>query len=130
MAKLSLNDLRKLREEKKAEFNKVKADGKEIQIVIGMGTCGIAAGAKQALEAFNSEIKEKRLTNCRVKQTGCMGLCHSEPTVEIIVPGMTPVIYGMVDPEVTKSIIQKHIIGREILKDYALERPAADILAS
>jgi len=129
MAKLSLSDLRKLREEKKAEFGKRAAEGKEIQIVIGMGTCGIAAGAKLALDAFNAGIKENKLTNCFVKQTGCMGLCHSEPTVEIIVPGMTPVIYGMVDPEVTKSIIQRHIIGKEILNEYALERPAADILA-
>jgi len=130
MAKLSLNDLRKLREEKKAEFKKRSADGKEIQIVIGMGTCGIAAGAKQAWDAFNDGIKENKLTNCKVKQTGCMGLCHSEPTVEVIVPGMKPVIYGMVDADVTKSIIQKHIIGKELLNDHILERPAADILAS
>ena len=130
MAKLSLNDLRKLREEKKAEFKKRSADGKEIQIVIGMGTCGIAAGAKQAWDAFTDGIKENKLTNCKVKQTGCMGLCHSEPTVEVIVPGMKPVIYGMVDAEVTKSIIQKHIIGKELLNDHILERPAADILAS
>jgi len=130
MAKLSLNDLRKLREEKKAEFKKRSADGKEIQIVIGMGTCGIAAGAKQAWDAFTDGIKENKLTNCKVKQTGCMGLCHSEPTVEVIVPGMKPVIYGMVDADVTKSIIQKHIIGKELLNDHILERPAADILAS
>jgi len=130
MAKLSLEGLRKLRDEKKAEFGKRKTDGKEIQIVIGMGTCGIAAGAKQTLEAFNTGIKENKLTNCRIKQTGCMGLCHSEPTVEIMVPGMPPVIYGMVDPEVTKSIIKKHIVGKELLGEYILERPAVDILAS
>jgi NADP-reducing hydrogenase subunit HndB len=130
MAKLSLNDLRKLREEKKAEFKKRGADGKEIQIVIGMGTCGIAAGAKQAWDAFTDGIKENKISNCILKQTGCMGLCHSEPTVEVIVPGMKPVIYGMVDADVTKSIIQKHIIGKELLNDHILERPAADILAS
>jgi len=131
MAKLSLDGLRKLREQKKAEFSKRNADGKEIQIVIGMGTCGIAAGAKQTWEAFNSGINEGKLTDtCRLKKTGCMGLCHSEPTVEVIVPGMQSVIYGMVDPEVTKSIIQKHIIGRELLDEYILERPAVDILAS
>jgi NADP-reducing hydrogenase subunit HndB len=59
-----------------------------------------------------------------------MGLCHSEPTVEVIVPGMPPVIYGRVDAEVTKSIIQKHIIGRVLLGEYILDRPAIDILAS
>ncbi|WP_461255159.1 (2Fe-2S) ferredoxin domain-containing protein [Treponema sp. R80B11-R83G3] len=128
MAKLSLEDLRKLREEKKAEFNKREEDGVETRVIIGMGTCGIAAGAKQTWEAFTSGIKDNKLKNCSVKQTGCMGLCHSEPTVEVIVPGMPPVIYGMVDPELTKSIIAKHIIGRELLDESILERPAADIL--
>ncbi len=130
MGKLSLDDLKKLREEKKAEFKKRDEDGVETRIIIGMGTCGIAAGAKQTWDAFIAGIKDKNLKNCVVKQTGCMGLCHSEPTVEVIVPGMQPVIYGMVDPELTKSIIQKHIIGRELLGENILERPATDILAS
>jgi len=130
MAKLNLDDLRKLREEKKAEFRKRDEEGVETRIIIGMGTCGIAAGAKQTWDAFNAGIKDNKLKNCVVKQTGCMGLCHSEPTVEVIVPGMPPAIYGMVDPELTKSIIQKHIIGRELLGENILERPAVDILAS
>jgi NADP-reducing hydrogenase subunit HndB len=130
MAKLNLDGLRKLREQKKAEMGKRSA-WSEIQIVIGMGTCGIAAGAKQTMDAFVAGLKENNLTEtCRIKKTGCMGLCHSEPTVEIIIPGMSPVIYGMVDPEVSKKIIQNHIIGRELVDDHILERPAVDILAS
>ena len=129
MAKMSLDDLRKLRDTKKNDLRKREAEGKEIQIVVGMGTCGIAAGAKQTLDAFIAGLDEHKLVdNVLVRQTGCMGLCHSEPTVEIIAPGMPAVIYGTVDAEVAKEIIQKHIIGRELLSEYILDRPAVDIL--
>ncbi|MCL2271637.1 MAG: (2Fe-2S) ferredoxin domain-containing protein, partial [Treponema sp.] len=66
--------------------------------------------------------------SCLVRQTGCMGLCHSEPTVEIVAPGMPPVIYGNVNADVAKEIIQKHIIGKELIGGYILDRPAADIV--
>ena len=131
MAKMSLDDLRKLRDEKKTDLRKRDVDGKETQIIVGMGTCGIAAGAKQTLDAFINGLDENKLADsCLVRQTGCMGLCHSEPTVEIVVPGMPPVIYGTVDAKVAKEIIQKHIIGRELLGEYILDRPAVDILGS
>jgi NADP-reducing hydrogenase subunit HndB len=59
-----------------------------------------------------------------------MGLCHSEPTVEVVVPGMPVVIYGSVDAAVVKEIITKHIIGRELLSGHILDRPAVDILST
>jgi len=129
MAKMSLDDLRKLRDEKKTDLRKRDVEGKDIQIIVGMGTCGLAAGAKQTLDAFIVCLGENNLADtCLVRQTGCMGFCHSEPTVEIIVPGMPAVIYGNVDINLTKEIIQKHIIGRELLGGYILDRPAIDIL--
>ncbi|MCL2180348.1 MAG: (2Fe-2S) ferredoxin domain-containing protein [Treponema sp.] len=131
MAKMSLDDLRKLRDTKKTDMTKRSTEGKEIQIIVGMGTCGIASGAKQTLDAFIVGLDENNLAgSCVVKQTGCMGLCHSEPTVEIIVPDMPPVIYGRVDAEVCKQIIQKHLIGKELLGDHILSRPAVDILSA
>ena len=131
MAKMSLDDLRKLRDDKKSDLRKRDADGKEIHIIVGMGTCGIAAGAKQTLDAFIAGLDENKLVDtCLVRQTGCMGLCHSEPTVEVLVPGMPAVIYGRVDSSVAKEIIHKHIIGRELLGGYILDRPAVDILSS
>jgi len=131
MAKMSLDDLRKLRDNKKNDLRKRDAEGKEIQVIVGMGTCGIAAGAKQALDAFITGIDENKLVDSvLVRQTGCMGLCHSEPTVEVIVPGMPAVIYGRVDASVAKNIIQKHIIGRELIGEFILDRPAIDILSS
>ena len=130
MAKMSLDDLRKLRDDKKGDLRKRESEGKEIQVIVGMGTCGIAAGAKQTLDAFITGLDENKLDNVLVRQTGCMGLCHSEPTVEIIDPGsgVPAVIYGNVNAEVAKEIIRKHIIGKELLNDRILNRPAADIM--
>jgi NADP-reducing hydrogenase subunit HndB len=129
MAKMSLEELRNLRDAKKNDLRKRDAEGKEIQVIVGMGTCGIAAGAKQTLDAFITGLDEHKLVdNVMVRQTGCMGLCHSEPTVEVIVPGMPIVIYGRVDASAAEEIIQGHIIGRELLNDRILDRPAVDIM--
>jgi NADP-reducing hydrogenase subunit HndB len=129
MAKMSLEELRNLRDSKKTDLRKRDTEGKEIQVIVGMGTCGIAAGAKQTLDAFITGLDEHKLVdNVIVRQTGCMGLCHSEPTVEVIVPGMPTVIYARVDAAVSKEIIQKHLIGRELLNDRILDRPAVDIM--
>jgi NADP-reducing hydrogenase subunit HndB len=129
MAKMSLEELRNLRDSKRNDLRKRDADGKEIQVIVGMGTCGIAAGAKVTLDAFiNALDTEKLVDNVMVRQTGCMGLCHSEPTVEVIVPGMPRVIYGRVDAAFAKEIVNKHIIGRELLDNHILDRPSADIV--
>ena len=129
MAKMSLDDLRKLRDNKKDDLRKREADGKEVQIIVGMGTCGIAAGAKEILDSFILGIDEHKLVDsCLLRQTGCMGLCHSEPTVEVAVPGMPPVIYGNVNKDIVKEIIQKHLIGKELLDGYIIDRPAVDIM--
>jgi NADP-reducing hydrogenase subunit HndB len=128
MAKMSLDELRKLRDSKKTDLRKRDTEGKEIHVIVGMGTCGIAAGAKQTLEAFVNGLDENKLVDSvLVRQTGCMGHCHSEPTVEVIVPGMPTVIYGEVNEAFAKEIIQKHIIGRELVSGKILDRPAADI---
>ena len=129
MAKMSLEELRNLRDAKKNDLQKRGTEGKEIHVIVGMGTCGIAAGAKQTLDAFISGLEANKLDNSViVRQTGCMGLCHSEPTVEVIAPGMPNVIYGNVDANVAKEIIQKHIIGKELLSGRILDRPAGDII--
>jgi NADP-reducing hydrogenase subunit HndB len=126
---MTLEELRKLRESKKTDIQRREAEGKEIQIIVGMGTCGIAAGAKATLDSFINALDENKLVDqVIVRQTGCMGLCHSEPTVEVISPGMPNVIYGRVDAAVAKEIVQKHIIGHELLDNHILNRPAADIL--
>ena len=126
---MTLEELRKLRDSKKTDIQRREAEGKEIQVIVGMGTCGIAAGAKATLDAFVDALDENKLVDkVVVRQTGCMGLCHSEPTVEVIAPGMPNVIYGMVDAAMAKEIVNRHIQGRELLESNILNKPAADIM--
>ncbi len=128
MAKMTLEDLRKLREDKKRILNKRDVKGKNVQIVVGMGTCGIAAGAKDALDSFLKAIDENNLDNVAVTQTGCMGLCYVEPTVEVIMDDMPDVIYGNVDAEVAERIVNEHIMNKRMVSDHIYDRPAADII--
>ena len=128
MPKLTLDDLNKLRDEKKKALQQAKAEGKNIQIVIGMGTCGVAAGAKETFDTFIDELQKNILTNVAVKQTGCMGLCYSEPTVEVSVPDMPIIVYGKVDAEVARKIVRKHIVGKLLINDHIFDKPAVDII--
>ena len=128
MAKLTLEDLRRMRGEKQKAMEMRDSSNKDVQVIVGMGTCGIAAGAKDTFTALVGAIEQKGLTNVLIRQTGCMGLCHSEPTVEVIVPGMPAVIYGNVDAGTAKSIVEKHIVGHELIDEKILDRPSIDIV--
>ncbi len=128
MGKLTLADLKKLREEKKKELGKRDTEGKTVQVIIGMGTCGIAAGAKDSFDAFLDEIDKRGLDNVSVTQTGCMGLCYAEPTIEVVVPGMPAVVYGNVKADVARKIVEKHIIEKSLVDDHIFDKPAADII--
>ncbi len=103
-------------------------DDKNIEIIVGMGTCGIAAGAKDVMNTFIRELDEQNVKNALVKQTGCMGLCYAEPTVEVVMPDMPNVIYGNVDTETAVKIVRKHILGKILLNNHIFDKPAADIL--
>jgi NADP-reducing hydrogenase subunit HndB len=115
------------------QFNEVKTKLKnsknnETEILVGLGSCGIAAGSKKTFDAFVEEINAKGLTSILVKRTGCMGLCETEPTVEVKVPGMPAIIYGMVTPEIARKIIENHIIRKTIVDNLIQDRPSSDIL--
>jgi NADP-reducing hydrogenase subunit HndB len=128
MAKLSLEQLRQLRDSKRNDLRRRESAGKDIQIIVAMGTCGIAAGAKNTLEAFIKATDTENLVDkVLIRQTGCMGLCSSEPTVEVVVPGMPAVTYGTVDAKVAGEIVKKHIIGRELLNDHILHQTPAGV---
>ena len=128
MSKLTLDDLRKLRASQQQTLALRESEGKDVQIVIGMGTCGIAAGAKETFGAIVDAVAARGLANVMVRQTGCMGLCHSEPTVEVIAPGMPAIIYGNVDPAVGRQIVERHVIGHQLLDGHICDRPAIDII--
>jgi NADP-reducing hydrogenase subunit HndB len=128
MAKLTLEDLRKMRSEKQQAMDMRETSNKDVQVIVGMGTCGIAAGAKDTFTALIDAITEKGLTNVLIRQTGCMGLCHAEPTVEVLAPEMPPVIYGNVDAATAKEIVEKHIVGRQLIDNKICDRPSIDII--
>ena len=128
MAKLTLDDLRKMREEKQKAIDMRDSSKKNIQVIVGMGTCGIAAGAKDTFTALIDSISEKGLTNVLIRQTGCMGLCHSEPTVEVVMPEMPAIIYGKVDAATAKEIVEKHIVGHQLIDNKICDRPSIDII--
>jgi len=128
MSKLTLADLKKIRDEKNKEMNRRDTD-KDIQIVVGMGTCGIAAGAKDAFSAFIDELDKSNVSDVMVKQTGCMGFCSVEPTVRVITPEMPDTIYNRVSADVARRIVKEHIVGKKLLDEHVTDSPSRDILA-
>jgi NADP-reducing hydrogenase subunit HndB len=128
MAKMTLEELRKLRNEKKTAIDMRDTANKDAQIIVGMGTSGIAAGAKMALDAFAKELEKRGLTNVSLRQAGSLGLDHAEPTVEVRVPGMPDIVYGKVTAEVALKIVEKHIVGKELVSEHVYDKPAKDIV--
>ncbi len=93
----------------------------DTRIVVGMATCGIAAGARPVLNAFVEEINKANLVGeVAVTQTGCIGICQYEPVVEIYVPGKEKVTYVKMTPEKAREVVEKHIIGGNVIADYAI----------
>jgi NADP-reducing hydrogenase subunit HndB len=128
MGTLTLNDLRELRKSQKAQIQSREIENKEIQVLVGMGTCGIAAGARVVFNAFVEELAKQGLSNVLVKQTGCMGLCYSEPTVEIRMPNMPNIIYGKIDEKLVPKVVKDHLMNKTLLSDHIFDKPAVDIV--
>ncbi len=128
MPKLTLEELRKLREETKKEISKRDVSDKSVLVLVGMGTCGIAAGARETLQAFVEQIEKKGLSNVVIKPTGCMGYCYVEPTVEIIMPDMPDTLYGKIKADVVERIVEEHIVNKKLVSEYIFDKPAVDIV--
>jgi len=91
-------------------------------VVVGMGTVGIAAGARETIKAILDMIESDNLSDIIVRQTGNIGLDSFEPIVQVILPGKDKVTYAKVTPEIVRRIIKEHILGGEILTEYQIER--------
>ncbi len=128
MPKMTLEELRKLRDTKRTEIQKRESEGKTVEIVVGMSTCGIAAGAKEALDAFLDSVEKHHLSNVVIKQTSCMGLCAVEPTVRVTVPGMPVTLYGKVDRETAKAIMEQHVLEKRLINEHVYDEPSVDML--
>jgi NADP-reducing hydrogenase subunit HndB len=113
----SLADLKKKREELQSSL-KLREQGENtenlIQVKVAMATCGIASGAKQVMEVIISECN-KRNISAVVTQTGCMGYCYAEPTVEVTKPGQEPVVFGYITPLKAEELVEKYLAGNEML---------------
>jgi NADP-reducing hydrogenase subunit HndB len=114
----TLADLKKIREEARVKLDlRVKGDNPEglVLVKVAMATCGIASGAKPIMDFFVEEL-DKRGIGAVVTQTGCMGYCYAEPTVEVQLPGQEPVVYGFVDRKRADEIIEKYIKNGELVE--------------
>lgn len=125
---MTLQELKAMREAGQKAMDRRVGGTRSIEVIVGMGTCGIAAGAKESLEAFLDEVDSKDIRNVVIKQVGCMGFCHSEPTVEIRMEGMPDIIYGNVDPDVARTIVHSHLLEHKLVDKHVFDRPAPDIL--
>ncbi|TVR71271.1 MAG: (2Fe-2S) ferredoxin domain-containing protein [Marinilabiliales bacterium] len=118
MAKVkSLADLKKMKEQLQSSISlREKSEHPEgmVQVKVAMATCGIASGAKDVMEFFTGNL-EKRNVEAIVTQTGCMGYCYAEPTIEVRLPGQDPVVYGFVDVKKADEIIEKYIKQGELV---------------
>ena len=113
----SLADLKKKREELKSGLGiRIKAIDPEnvVQVKVAMATCGIASGAKAIMEFFMEQL-DRRNVAAVVTQTGCMGYCYAEPTIEVKLPGQDPVVFGFVDLKRADQIIEKYIKTGELV---------------
>lgn len=116
----SLEDLKKIREEA-LEKRKVKtAEGKAL-VTVAMGTCGIAAGARETMKAVLDIIEKDNIADITVSQTGCIGLCEKEPIVQVTVGTEPKVTYGKVSPEVARRIMVEHVGQGKIVKDHVIQ---------
>jgi NADP-reducing hydrogenase subunit HndB len=115
----SLEDLKRVKEEALEKRNAQATSGKA-QITVGMGTCGIAAGARETMKAILKVIEEENLSDIIVAQTGCVGACEWEPIVEVTIGQEPKVSYGKVSPEKAKEIMQEHIMGSKIISEYLI----------
>ena len=116
----TLEELMALRDAAKAKMT-VREDSSEItRIVVGMATCGIAAGARPVLNKFTEEIEKRSLANVTVTQTGCIGMCQYEPIAEVMVPGKEKVTYVKLTEEKVAKIIADHIVNGIPVAEYTV----------
>jgi len=116
----SLDDLKKIREDALKKQQLKETSGKT-EVIVGMGTVGIAAGARETLRAILDKIEAENLTDIIVRQTGNIGLDSYEPIVQVVLPREEKVTYGKVTPDIARRIIDEHVLGGKAVKEYQIE---------
>lgn len=116
----TLQELEAIRQRTLNELNLRKNREDGIRVVVGLATCGIAAGARPVMSAFVDEINKRQLNNVTVSQTGCIGLCRLEPIVEVYMPGKEKVTYCKVTPEQVSRIVAEHIVNGNPVVEHTI----------
>lgn len=116
----SLEELKAIREKMKKQMDVRDQSDDNIRVVVGMATCGIAAGAKPVMAAFLDEVDKRGLTNVTVAQTGCIGVCRLEPIVEVYVPGEEKVTYVKMTPHMVPAVVSEHLVNHRVVTEYTI----------
>lgn len=118
----SIAELQAIRDKAREKIAMREGSHEGTRIVVGMATCGIAAGARPVLNAFVEEISKRSLQNVTVVQTGCIGMCQFEPIVEVIAPGKEKVTYGMMNPEKAVRVVTDHIVNGNPVAEFTVAK--------
>ena len=117
----SLAELEAIRQKTLSRINLRKEDENEaIRVVVGMATCGIAAGARPVMLAFMDEASKRSLNHVTVSQTGCIGMCRLEPMVDVYLPGQEKVTYVHMTPEKVARVVAEHIVNGRPVEEYTI----------
>lgn len=116
----SFEELQAIREKVLNQVNLRKEREDGIRVVVGMATCGIAAGARPVMNAFLEEIDKRKLNNVTVAQTGCIGMCRLEPIVEVYMPGEEKVTYVKMSADKVARVVAEHIINKNVVSEYTI----------
>ena len=115
----SLKELEEIRQRTLESVN-LRKEREGIRVVVGMGTCGIAAGARPVLLAFVEEVKKRNLQNVTITQTGCIGVCRLEPMVDVYLPGEEEVTYVKMTPEKAQKVVVEHLVNGQPVTEYTI----------
>lgn len=116
----TLAELQAIREKMQREMGMREQGDNQIRVVVGMATCGIAAGARPVLTAFLEEVAKRNLKNVSVTQTGCIGVCRLEPIVEVHVPGQEKVTYVKMKPDMVPAVVSEHLVNGRVVNEYTI----------
>ena len=116
----SLEELKAIRERMQGQLGMREEGEDQTRVVVGMATCGIAAGARPVLNKFAELVQERGIKNTVVTQTGCIGICRFEPIVEIYEPGKPKVTYVHMDAEKAEEVVNRHLLGGQVVKEYVI----------
>ena len=116
----SLEELAAIRDKMKATVNTRESGEDNTKVLVGMATCGIAAGARPVLNAFTEEVARRELSGVTVTQTGCIGICQFEPVVEVVEPGKEKVTYVKMTADKAKRVVAEHLVGGEPVVEYTI----------